>query len=151
MLLLILLGIVVLILFLLAPSPTGRMASAPSRLGLSRGSFSKGITTGRFSVTLSERQILFNTPRRLVFKTSPFRFYSQQTFRRPRFSARLRQALKSSKIQWYRIPVGLGIGFLGLVQFYRVSSRNAAQEDGAVGGTSTPPKKRPRVRPDGPW
>ncbi|CAK7208607.1 phosphatidylserine decarboxylase 1 [Sporothrix curviconia] len=126
------------------------MASAPSRLGLSRGSFSKGITTGRFSVSLSERQILFNPPRRLVINTSPFRFYSQKAFRRPRFSARLRHALKNSKIQWYRIPVGLGIGFLGLVQFYKVRNRKA--EEGENGGEAAPkPKKRPRIRPDGPW
>ncbi|KAL1900215.1 phosphatidylserine decarboxylase 1 [Sporothrix stenoceras] len=129
------------------------MASAPSRLGLSRGSFSKGITTGRFSVSLSERQILFNPPRRLVINTSPFRFYSQKAFRRPRFSARLRHALKNSKIQWYRIPVGLGIGFLGLVQFYKVRNRQAAEENGGEGAVEAAqkPKKRPRIRPDGPW
>ncbi|CAK7202544.1 phosphatidylserine decarboxylase 1 [Sporothrix eucalyptigena] len=126
------------------------MASAPSRLGLSRGSFSKGITTGRFSVSLSERQILFNPPRRLVINTTPFRFYSQKAFRRPRFSARLRQALKNSKIQWYRIPVGVGIGFLGLVQFYKVRNRKA--EEGENSAEAAPkPKKRPRIRPDGPW
>lgn len=151
--LLILVGFVVLIVFLFAPHPAGRMASAPSRLGLSRGSFSKGITTGRFSVSLSERQILFNPPRRLVINTSPFRFYSQKAFRRPRFSARLRHALKNSKIQWYRIPVGLGIGFLGLVQFYKVRNRQAAEENGGEGAVEAAPKpkKRPRIRPDGPW
>ncbi|CAK7274571.1 phosphatidylserine decarboxylase 1 [Sporothrix epigloea] len=126
------------------------MASAPSRLGLSRGSFSKGITTGRFSVTLSERQILLNPPRRLTINTSPFQFYSQKAFRRPRFSARLRHALKNSKIQWSRIPVGLGIGFLGLVQFYKI--RNREPEEGIVDGEeAAKPKKRPRIRPDGPW
>ncbi|CAK7274965.1 phosphatidylserine decarboxylase 1 [Sporothrix epigloea] len=126
------------------------MTSAPSRLGLSRGSFSKGITTGRFSVTLSERQILLSPPRRLALNTSPFRFYSQKAFRRPRFTARLRHALKNSKIQWSRIPVGLGIGFLGLVQFYKI--RNREPEEGyAEGEAATKVKKRPRIRPDGPW
>lgn len=60
--------------------------------------------------------------------------------------------MRNSKIQWYQIPVGLGIGFLGLVQFYKVSAREQEKrerEDG-LEGTRTP-KKRPRIRPDGPW
>lgn len=60
--------------------------------------------------------------------------------------------MRNSKIQWYQIPVGLGIGFLGLVQFYKVSAREQERIDreNGVEGTKTP-KKRPRVRPDGPW
>lgn len=58
-----------------------------------------------------------------------------------------------SQTKWYPIPVGLGIGVVGLVQFYKVSSRerekqrelNETAEDGAR------PKRRPRVRPEGPW
>jgi phosphatidylserine decarboxylase len=60
--------------------------------------------------------------------------------------------MRNTKIQWYQIPVGLGIGFLGLVQFYKVSSRERERlemEDGQD-GTRTP-KKRARIRPDGPW
>jgi phosphatidylserine decarboxylase len=60
--------------------------------------------------------------------------------------------MRNTKIQWYRIPVGLGIGFLGLVQFYKVSSREKERlenEDGQEG--SRAPKKRARIRPDGPW
>ena len=66
-------------------------------------------------------------------------------------------ALRNTKIQWYPIPVGLGIGFLGLVHFYKTQARErerlereAAAADGGDPG-SGPPKKRPRVRPDGPW
>jgi hypothetical protein len=69
--------------------------------------------------------------------------------KRPRFSQRLGEALKNSKVTWYQIPVGVGIGFLGLVQFYKVSSREkekSLQEE--EGGR---PQKRPRVRPEGPW
>ena len=65
-------------------------------------------------------------------------------------------ALRNTKIQWYPIPIGLGIGFLGLVQFYKTQARErerlereAAGDDGDPG--SGRPKKRPRVRPDGPW
>lgn len=58
----------------------------------------------------------------------------------------------NTQIKWYPIPVGLGIGFLGLVQFYKVTAREKEKqrelENGEVGER---PKKRPRVRPDGPW
>jgi phosphatidylserine decarboxylase len=58
--------------------------------------------------------------------------------------------VQDSKIRWYPIPVGLGVGFLGLVQFYKVSTREKekAAEDGEPGAR---PRKRARVRPDGPW
>lgn len=81
------------------------------------------------------------------------RFFSSSSGKRPRFSQRLGEALRNSKIQWYQIPVGLGIGFLGLVQFYKVAARErekqAEGEEGSNG--SGRPKSRPRVRPDGPW
>lgn len=79
-------------------------------------------------------------------------FSSNNSGKRPRFSQRLGEALRNTKIQWYQIPVGLGIGFLGLVQFYKVSAREQKQreQDGVLeeGGR---PKRRPRVRPEGPW
>ncbi|KAJ6444163.1 phosphatidylserine decarboxylase proenzyme 1 [Purpureocillium lavendulum] len=81
------------------------------------------------------------------------RNFSSNSGKRPRFSQRLGEALRNTKIQWYQIPVGLGIGFLGLVQFYKVSSREQerrqAEEEGRVPGER--PKPRPRVRPEGPW
>ncbi|OLN97456.1 Phosphatidylserine decarboxylase proenzyme 1, mitochondrial [Colletotrichum chlorophyti] len=79
------------------------------------------------------------------------RYFSQQSQQRPRFSSRLRTALKNSKVQWYQIPVGLGIGFLGLVQFYKVSSREREQQERGEVQDGAPPKKRARIRPDGPW
>ncbi|KAK5995872.1 Phosphatidylserine decarboxylase proenzyme 1 [Cladobotryum mycophilum] len=72
-------------------------------------------------------------------------FSSSNSGKRPRFSQRLGEALRNSKIQWYQIPVGLGIGFLGLVQFYKVQAREREKQDGQA------PKPRPKVRPDGPW
>lgn len=65
---------------------------------------------------------------------------------RPRFSQRLGEALRNSKITWYHIPAGLGIGFLGFVQFYKVSSREREKQEGGE-----KPKPRPRIQPDGPW
>ncbi|KAI1354944.1 phosphatidylserine decarboxylase-domain-containing protein [Xylaria sp. FL0043] len=69
-----------------------------------------------------------------------------------RFSSRLRRALNDSKIKWYPIPVGLGIGFLGFVQFYKTQARERERLEREASQEEEPrPKKRPRVRPDGPW
>lgn len=70
---------------------------------------------------------------------------------------------RKSRYQWKPIPVGLGIGFLGAVQLYRVREREKrriqeeadalnAQETHKDGGEHTGwPKKRKRIRPSGPW
>lgn len=67
--------------------------------------------------------------------------------------SRLRSALNNTKVQWYPIPVGLGVAFLGLVQFYKTQAREKERlerkaEDSEPG---TLPKRRPKIRPDGPW
>ncbi|KAH6669131.1 phosphatidylserine decarboxylase proenzyme [Plectosphaerella plurivora] len=81
------------------------------------------------------------------------RFYSQNSGHRPRFSSRLRDALKNSKVQWYQLPIGVGIGFVGLMQFYKTTSRERERQEleerSGAGGPL--PKKRERIRPDGPW
>lgn len=74
------------------------------------------------------------------------RQYSTGPGQQPKFGRRLRDALRRTKIQWYQIPVGLGIGFLGLVQFYKVSSREKEKQEGQA-----KPKPRARVTPEGPW
>ncbi|KAL7806132.1 phosphatidylserine decarboxylase domain-containing protein [Trichoderma aethiopicum] len=84
------------------------------------------------------------------FPSSQRCFSSQNSGKRPKFSQRLGEALRNSKITWYQIPVGLGIGFLGLVQFYKVSSRERERQRQEEEGTASP-KPRPKVRPDGPW
>ncbi|KJZ75696.1 hypothetical protein HIM_04853 [Hirsutella minnesotensis 3608] len=73
--------------------------------------------------------------------------------KRPRFSQRLGEALRNTKIQWYQIPVGLGIGFLGLVQFYKVSARERERQNGSDDALGEPgaAKQRRKVRPEGPW
>jgi len=43
------------------------------------------------------------------------------------------------------------VGFLGLVQFYKIYSREREQDDGESGEPGSKPKKRPRIRPEGPW
>ena len=71
------------------------------------------------------------------------------------FRTRLRVALKKTKIEWYPIPVGLGIGFLGLVQFYRTQqsakARQKEEDEQAEEDRGEKPKKRKRIRPSGPW
>lgn len=96
------------------------------------------------------------------------RFFSSSTKLRQNykdsFGTRLRRALNDTKIKWYPIPVGLGIGFLGLGQLYRINERekekrrledeeddgymNIAGHEGQPGGR---PKRRDRIRPSGPW
>ncbi|TAQ85680.1 hypothetical protein B7494_g5990 [Chlorociboria aeruginascens] len=101
------------------------------------------------------------------FFSSSARFYRQKAEYKESFSTRLRKALNDTKIKWYPIPVGLGIGFLGLGQLYRVNEREKArrleeewEDDGLVktegprgnenGEETGRPKRRPRIRPTGP-
>lgn len=95
----------------------------------------------------------------------PFRrdVHSQQQRRQ---KARSPQGQKG--IQWFSIPLSVGIGVVGLVHLYR-SYRNGSprsedeqervsqmqekrerQEIQDEDGTRRP-RKRPRIRPDGPW
>jgi phosphatidylserine decarboxylase len=103
------------------------------------------------------------------FSSSAARFGRQQKEYKESFGSRLRKALNETKITWYHIPVGVGIGFLALGQLYRVNEREKArelgenldgnghvksvgsEEDGAGSETQGRPKKRERVRPSGPW
>ena len=98
------------------------------------------------------------------------RFCEQQQHRKESFSSRLRTALRNTKVQWYPIPVGLGIGFLGLAHLYRLNQRRVTDEEdeedraylkstGHSNGDKPAeehedgrrPKRRKRIRPDGPW
>lgn len=73
---------------------------------------------------------------------------------RSTFGSRLRFALRNTKVEWYPIPVGLGIGLLGLLQFYKAqrAERERAERE-AAGETfdfeKAPP--RPKHRLSGPW
>ncbi len=102
-------------------------------------------------------------------RPSPRHFSSSIRFRRQQdgresFATRLRRALGETKIRWYPIPVGLGIGFLALTQFYRVNEREKIrqredEEDaylrsigkGEEHDSEGRPKRRKRIRPTGPW
>jgi len=81
--------------------------------------------------------------------------FEQRDPRKDSFRYRLRYALDKTEIKWYPIPVGLGIGFLGFLQFYKSQQREKRrlQEEngGEGGGEPGKPKKRERIRPSGPW
>ncbi|KAL8991535.1 MAG: hypothetical protein Q9177_000072 [Variospora cf. flavescens] len=69
------------------------------------------------------------------------------------FRTRLRTALQRTKIEWRPIPITLGVGFLGAIQFYRIRKRERAKQDAEEeeDRQSHRPAKRKRIRPSGPW
>lgn len=72
------------------------------------------------------------------------------------FRTRLCTALQRTKIEWRPIPITLGIGFLGAIQFYRVRKREQArqeaeEEEEEEKQQSHRPAKRKRIKPSGPW
>ncbi|CZT51739.1 related to phosphatidylserine decarboxylase [Rhynchosporium secalis] len=116
-------------------------------------------------VSQSQSQCICRCQRPRPFSSSA-RFCRQKPHYKDSFGTRLRKALGDTKIKWYPIPVGLGIGFLGLGQLYRVNEREKAnpreeewEDDGVVkiagskgeGEAGGRPKRRERIRPTGPW
>lgn len=66
------------------------------------------------------------------------------------FSSRLGKAWKDTKIEWKPIPIGLGIAFLGVLQFARVSQRESEHDVQTEGDGKRPPKRQ-RIYPTGGW
>ena len=78
------------------------------------------------------------------------------------YGSKLGKAWRGTQIQWKPIPIGLGIGFLGFTQLYKVQQREKQRlleeeenstRNGSEGGPEDPegkPKKRQRIRPSGP-
>ncbi|KAL4795751.1 phosphatidylserine decarboxylase-domain-containing protein [Aspergillus venezuelensis] len=72
------------------------------------------------------------------------------------FGSRLRFALRNTKVEWYPIPVGLGIGLLGVLHYYksRRNERLRHQRELEASPESfdfSKPPSRPKIRPSGPW
>ena len=95
------------------------------------------------------------------FSTST-RAKQEQGGRSGPFRTRLRTALRNTNVQWKPIPVGLGIGFLGAFQVYRVRAREKNRQEekyaseaedvqGVEEGHTARPDRRKRIRPSGPW
>jgi phosphatidylserine decarboxylase len=97
-----------------------------------------------------------------TFRSSRYLRNKESEKSRQSFSKRLGNAWRGTQIEWYPIPVGLGIAFLGFAQFWRVRAREREREkdallasggergDGGENGAKRP-RKRERIRPSGPW
>jgi hypothetical protein len=120
---------------------------------------------GRIPASLAQIQRTARLQKVRGFSTSP-RCCEKHTEYKESFGTRLRRALGGTKIKWYPIPVGVGIGFLGLAQLYRINDRENAkrreedlENDGYVyskgegenTGRDGRPRRRERIRPTGPW
>lgn len=91
-------------------------------------------------------------PQHRTFAASTHRLASGH--KKESFRARLGKALRKTKIEWKPIPVALGVGFLGVFQFYRIQRDEKARQDDEknfVNANGERPPKREKVRPSGPW
>ena len=100
-----------------------------------------------------------------TFTSTRVRFQHSNQHRKQSFRARLRLAWKNTRVQWYTIPVGVGIAFLGATHLYHVAARERErmrreeeERDSAYGSDEDTdgqpgqrPKRRPRIKPSGPW
>ncbi|KAL5598993.1 uncharacterized protein BROUX77_006026 [Berkeleyomyces rouxiae] len=116
-----------------------------------------GTPSGGFAAASMRRQVPQPQPllqqqraRRPSTAAPRFRFFSTYAPRRLRFT-KIKTAIRNTRRHWYRIPVGLGIGLLGMLQFYKMSTKRNQEHDELLGEEARPPKRRPRIRPDGPW
>ena len=95
-------------------------------------------------------------PSRRIFSTTRTCHEQSQGPQKEAFGTRLGKAWRDTKTEWYPIPVGLGIGVLGVLQFNRVRAREKAAEEERLeapeeNGNGHRPPKRKRIRPSGPW
>jgi phosphatidylserine decarboxylase len=67
------------------------------------------------------------------------------------FASRLGAAWRNTKTEWYPIPVGLGIAFLGLLQLYRTQRAEKERLGREDLDEDRRPPQRKRIRPSGPW
>ena len=85
------------------------------------------------SILMPQRQCICRYHKSRLFSSST-KLYRQQPNYKDSFGTRLRKALAETKIKWYPIPVGLGIGFIGLAQLYRVNEREKTRQEQEWGG-----------------
>ncbi|KAJ5948167.1 Phosphatidylserine decarboxylase-like protein [Penicillium verhagenii] len=111
---------------------------------------------------LSFRAVARNKAGVRQFSSKPWRQYNKENKdnnnpENPKSGSwsRLGFALRNTKVEWYPIPVGLGIGLLGLLHFYkshRADRDRALREEAGEGWENgNRPPRRPRVVPTGSW
>ncbi|KAK0727399.1 phosphatidylserine decarboxylase-domain-containing protein [Lasiosphaeria miniovina] len=123
------------------------MASLQISAVSSRGTFSHLAIKQRSPICACQYKYLASQRWRPAQRSFGQRDFSQKSQSRPKTSS----GPQNDNFHWYPIPVGLGVAFLGLVQFYKVSTREQEKEVAENGKIEPQPKKRPRIRPDGPW
>lgn len=82
------------------------------------------------------------------------RAFNQQHHRKETYGSRIRNSFNKTKTEWYSIPVGLGIGVVGAVQFYRIQRRENSSQTNTPSSTvdaRLDRTARQRKRPSGPW
>jgi hypothetical protein len=65
-----------------------------------------------------------------------------------KFWTRLRRALRATKVEWYPIPIGLGVAYIAYAHLRNMRDRGWG--DGRGDGRP-PPARRPDVKVQGPW
>jgi hypothetical protein len=70
-----------------------------------------------------------------------------------RFWTRVRRALRATKVQWYPIPIGLGIAYVAFAHLRKMSERSWSSTTPRDGDDQRPSKVKDRddVRIHGPW
>ncbi|KAL2871868.1 phosphatidylserine decarboxylase 1 [Aspergillus lucknowensis] len=127
--------------------------SVPFRRSLSR--FSKGNIGSLDMVSFGAPERLRARARFSSKSRANYSNQNQNSSTKSTFGSRLRFALRNTKVEWYPIPVGLGIGLLGVLHYYKLQRNErlrAERETEARGESfdfSTPP--RPKTRLSGPW
>lgn len=127
----------------MAPFQIGPVSTT---VGLARSTLTRRPPTTSTCASCRHLSYTAASPRAQHARRVPGRRPFSQQSRRPGAESKVHR----SGIRWHPIPVGLGVGFLGLVQFYKVYTREQEKET-ENGEPGQRPKRRPRVRPDGPW
>lgn len=83
------------------------------------------------------------------FRNTQRRWKEGKGDREESFASRLGKAWRETKIEWKPIPIGLGIGFLGLLQFMRIRAREGGAQEGSTETEGGRPPKRQRIYPTG--
>ncbi|KAK2751012.1 phosphatidylserine decarboxylase 1 [Myotisia sp. PD_48] len=133
---------------------SARLLSMRHTLVVGRGSAQQPPSWNRLFNDCLERRFhgKYSANSRRQFSASRWQRNKQSDPQDEPFLPKLRAALRKTKIEWYPIPVGLGIAFLGIAQFYKsqqAEKERILREELEDADATTHRKKR--IRPTGPW
>ncbi|EXJ90136.1 phosphatidylserine decarboxylase [Capronia epimyces CBS 606.96] len=131
-------------------------ATSVGRACLYRRSFLASQSLRQLSESCPFQSIAYRTSygriqvqQRRHFRDTQRRWKDGRGQREESFASRLGKAWRETKIEWKPIPIGLGIGFLGLIQFMRIQSRESGAQEGSSETDGGRPPKRKRIYPTG--